>query len=112
MSWAAVATTETQAFATADLAQVRAGLAAAGEPAFRATQASQWFWRSLAPSFAAMRTLSPAARRHLEETYSFSTVTPHLRREADRGQTVKHLFKLADGRTIETVVMHYEATDR
>ncbi|MDQ6710803.1 MAG: 23S rRNA (adenine(2503)-C(2))-methyltransferase RlmN [Candidatus Dormibacteraeota bacterium] len=91
---------------------MRADLTAAGEPAFRATQASQWFWRSLAPSFAAMRTLSPDARRHLEETYTFSTVTPHLKREADRGQTVKHLFKLADGRTIETVVMHYEATDR
>ncbi len=87
-------------------------MTAAGEPAYRATQASQWFWQSLAPSFAAMRTLSPEARRHLETTYTFSTVTPHLRREADGGQTVKHLFKLADGRTIETVVMHYEATER
>ena len=91
---------------------MRAGLQALGEPAYRATQASQFFWRSLTPSFEAMRTLPARARRHLDESYTFSTVTPHLRREADRGQTVKHLFKLADGRTIETVVMHYEASER
>src|SRR5207237_241306 len=35
-----------------------------------------------------------------------------LKRAADRGQTVKYLFKLADAKTIETVVMHYEATPR
>jgi 23S rRNA (adenine2503-C2)-methyltransferase len=59
-----------------------------------------------------MRTLPTGARRHLEESYTFSTVTAHLRREADRGLTVKYLFKLPDQRTIETVVMHYEATER
>jgi 23S rRNA (adenine2503-C2)-methyltransferase len=59
-----------------------------------------------------MRTLSSGARQYLERAYRFSTVSPHLRREADRGETVKHLFKLGDGRTIETVVMHYQANDR
>ena len=59
-----------------------------------------------------MRTLPAAARRHLEETYAFSTVTPHLKRVADHGQTVKYLLRLADGRTIETVVMHYDASSR
>ena len=42
----------------------------------------------------------------------FSTVGTQMKRAADRGQTVKYLFKLADARTIETVVMHYEATAR
>ena len=59
-----------------------------------------------------MRTLPPAARRELEGSFAFSTVTPHLKREADRGHTVKYLFKLDDARTIETVVMHYDATAR
>ena len=59
-----------------------------------------------------MRTLSPSARRQLEDSFAFSTVTPHLKREADHGQTVKYLFKLGDDRTIETVVMHYAATAR
>src|SRR5256885_17113994 len=59
-----------------------------------------------------MRTLPASARRHLEETYAFSTVTPHAKRVADNGQTVKYLFRLADGRTIETVVMQYDASSR
>lgn len=83
-----------------------------GEPAYRATQASHFFWRSLTPSFEAMHTLSVRARQHLLESYAFSTVTPHLRRQADHGQTIKYLFRLSDGKTVETVVMHYEATER
>lgn len=59
-----------------------------------------------------MRTLPVSARRHLEQTYAFSTVTPQAKRVADNGQTVKYLFRLADGRTIETVVMHYDAGSR
>jgi len=50
-----------------------------------------WFWRGLSPSFTSMRTLSPVARQHLEAAYTFSTVSPHLRREADHGgQHVRH----------------------
>ena len=59
-----------------------------------------------------MRNLPPSVRRHLDESFAFSTVTPQLRRAADSGQTVKYLFKLSDARTVETVVMHYEATAR
>src|ERR1700716_2042266 len=60
----------------------------------------------------AQRHAHPAARRRLDESFVFSTVTPHLKRQTAHGQTVKYLFKLADARTIETVVMHYEATAR
>jgi 23S rRNA (adenine2503-C2)-methyltransferase len=106
------ATTEPAPFATADPAEIRARLTLGGEAAYRADQARQWFWQRLAPSFGAMRTLPPSARHELEGSFAFSTVTRHLKREADRGQTVKYLFKLSDGRTIETVVMHYDATAR
>ena len=58
-----------------------------------------------------MRTLPQSARRQLDEAYAFSTVTPHVTRVADHGQTVKYLFRLADARTIETVVMHKQGTD-
>jgi 23S rRNA (adenine2503-C2)-methyltransferase len=87
-------------------------LTAAGEAPYRAEQAQQWFWQRLVPSFDAMRTLPPSARRHLAASFVFSTIAPQVKRAADRGQTVKYLFKLADARSIETVVMHYEATDR
>src|SRR5437660_11425311 len=59
-----------------------------------------------------MRTLPPSARRHLAESFVFSTVGTQTKRAADRGQTAKYLFKLRDGKTIETVVMHYDATQR
>jgi len=104
--------TEHSPFATADVAEVLSRLSVAGEAPYRAEQARQWFWQRLAPSFEAMRTLPPSARRQLDACFAFSTVAPQLKRAADRGQTVKYLFKLADARTIETVVMHYEATAR
>jgi 23S rRNA (adenine2503-C2)-methyltransferase len=75
-------------------------------------QAQQWFWRSMAPSFAAMRTLPESVRQQLDAAYAFSSLTPQLKRAADQGQTVKYLFRLRDRRTIETVVMHYEASLR
>jgi 23S rRNA (adenine2503-C2)-methyltransferase len=106
------ATTERVAFATADPADVRGRLRAAGEAPYRGDQARQWFWQALAPSFEAMHTLPSSVRRQLETSYAFSSVAPHLKRVADHGQTVKYLFKLGDGRTIETVVMHYQATGR
>ena len=59
-----------------------------------------------------MRTLSPATRAALHGAFAFSSVYPHLKRVADNGQTLKYLFKLGDGRTIETVVMHYPRSER
>jgi 23S rRNA (adenine2503-C2)-methyltransferase len=99
-------------FAAASDSQIQEVLSAAGEPPYRSQQAHQWFWKRLAPSFDSMRTLSPRAREALKSAFVFSTVRPQLKRVADGGQTVKYLFKLADGRTIETVVMHYPATVR
>jgi 23S rRNA (adenine2503-C2)-methyltransferase len=87
-------------------------LSAGGEAPYRGEQAQQWFWRGLVPSFDAMRTLPPTVRAHLDQGYAFSTLTPQVKRAADHGQTVKYLFKLGDGRTIETVVMQYDATSR
>lgn len=101
---------ELPAFSTASADEVLSTLERAGEPAYRAVQARQWFWQRLAPSFDAMRTLSPAARQALMAAFRPSTVSTHVRREADAGQTAKYLFRLGDGRTIETVVMHYPAT--
>lgn len=66
----------------------------------------------MAPSFAAMRTLPESVRQQLESAYAFSSLAPQAKRTADQGRTVKYLFRLGDGRTIETVVMHYDATAR
>lgn len=57
-----------------------------------------------------MRTLSARARAVLEESFVHSSLDVRIRRSADGGQTAKYLFNLRDGRTIETVLMHYPAT--
>ncbi len=59
-----------------------------------------------------MRTLPASSRRILESSFAHSTVSAKVRRTADGGETIKYLFELRDGRTIETVVMHYQATSR
>jgi 23S rRNA (adenine2503-C2)-methyltransferase len=59
-----------------------------------------------------MRTLPPSARSGLDAAFAFSTVTAWRHRQADLGLTAKYLFRLQDGRAIETVVMHYPATAR
>jgi 23S rRNA (adenine2503-C2)-methyltransferase len=56
-----------------------------------------------------MRTLPTATRSLLESSFHLSTLHVRLRREADQGLTAKYLFGLRDGRTVETVVMHYPA---
>lgn len=106
---AAAATTEPPAFATAGAAEIRRRLTDAGEQAYRAGQAWEWFWGKPVTGFAQMRTLPASARAALQQGFTFSTVRLHRSREADGGETVKYLFKLDDGRAIETVVMHYPA---
>ncbi|HET9847949.1 MAG TPA: 23S rRNA (adenine(2503)-C(2))-methyltransferase RlmN [Candidatus Dormibacteraeota bacterium] len=100
------------AFATASLEDVATVLTRGAESGYRAQQAQQWFWQRLAPSYDAMRTLPASARRLLGSSFAHSTVTSKVKRSADGGQTVKYLFVLRDGRTVETVVMHYEGTQR
>jgi 23S rRNA (adenine2503-C2)-methyltransferase len=58
---------------------------------------------------AAMHTLPPALRIALQEAFTCRTVRVAASREADDGETVKYLFRLHDGQTIETVAMHYPA---
>ena len=107
-----VVATEPAPFATAGPAEARRVLSAAGEQPYRADQAQTWFWKQLAPSFDAMRTLPASARAVLQRSFVFSSVTPQVKRVTDDGLTTKYLFKLGDGRTIETVVMHYPASAR
>ena len=105
-----MATPTHPSFATAEPDEIGAVPTAAGQAPYRVNQAWNWFWHQLAPSFGAMRTLPAATKAILDQTFHFSTVQPFRRREADQGQTVKYLFKLQDGRTIETVLMHYPET--
>ena len=87
-----------------------AWFAARGEPAFRARQVLTALWQSAAPSAAALTTLPRALAAELDGAFRWSTVEDVTIVASDGGQTEKALHRLADGATVESVLMHYPAT--
>jgi 23S rRNA (adenine2503-C2)-methyltransferase len=81
-----------------------------GEPAFRARQ----IWRSVAHgagSYESMTDLPRRLRARLDEQVPFSTLS--VEHEArSRDGTVKALFRTADGRPVEAVLMRYRGGRR
>ena len=76
-----------------------------GEPAFRARQIWRWTAHGTA-SFEAMTDLPQRLRAELEERVPFSTLTVVQEARARDG-TVKALFRTADERPVEAVLMRY-----
>src|SRR5919198_4018920 len=93
-----------------DLALLDATLAELGQPAFRARQV--WRWTATgAPGYEAMTDLPAALRSELAERVPFSTLD--LVNEArSRDGTVKALFRTADRRPVEAVLMRYRSGRR
>ncbi len=79
-------------------------VSAIGEPAFRAKQILEWVFPKRAESFEAMSNLSKAMRTALAERFVLRTMTL-ARVEGSEDTTRKYLFKLHDGRFIETVLI-------
>jgi 23S rRNA (adenine2503-C2)-methyltransferase len=75
-----------------------------GQPSYRAAQVWQWLYQKRAVTFDEMSNLSVALRRQLTEDFSISR--PRIARQSEsRDGTVKFLFELADGETIESVLI-------
>jgi 23S rRNA (adenine2503-C2)-methyltransferase len=73
-----------------------------GEPAYRGRQLYVWLYRKRARSFAEMTNLSKPFRRRLAEAYDLRW--PELaERQVSRDGTVKYLFALDGGATVESV---------
>jgi len=87
-------------------ARVRELVLSLGEPGYRAKQLLRWVYRRLASSFEEMTDLPPAFRQRLAgNTRLHSLAARH--EVAGPDGTIKTLFTLADGRSIETVLMPY-----
>ena len=83
-------------------------LAGWGQPRYRAGQVWDWLYKKLAASPAEMTDLPKALRERLAaETRGDPLERVYEQRSSDR-QTVKWLFRLHDGLTIETVLMLYD----
>src|SRR5690606_4420466 len=75
-----------------------------GQPSYRGRQVLKWIFEGLAMSFAEMTNLPRAEREALAEGFALTTLsTERVSRSADG--TAKHLWRLADGELIESVLI-------
>jgi 23S rRNA (adenine2503-C2)-methyltransferase len=81
-----------------------AWLKEAGEPAFRAAQILEWVWKKKVTSIDAMTNLSVALRGKLTESFRL-TALEHTHTQGSADTTRKFLFKLHDGRYVESVLI-------
>jgi 23S rRNA (adenine2503-C2)-methyltransferase len=77
-----------------------------GEPAFRVRQVWDGLHRRVFDPFD-MTDLSVALRIHLDDTLT-PALTPERESVSNDGETVKWLWRLHDGKLVETVLMHYD----
>lgn len=76
------------------------------EKAFRAEQIFDWLYKKRVSSFEEMSNLSKSLRDLLEEHFIFTTLKTLIQQTSSDG-TIKFLFELFDGYSIETVLMRH-----
>lgn len=87
--------------------ELTAQLTAAGFPAFRAKQVRQWLDQGVT-DFDRMTNLPKDLRAYLAEHYAVPGVTILRKLVSAIDGTVKYLFRLDDGETVESVLMQYK----
>jgi 23S rRNA (adenine2503-C2)-methyltransferase len=90
-------------------AQLEDLLAGLGAPAYRAKQLRHWVYSGLAKSFDEMANLPKQFRLDLERVAKLHTLVPSYE-AVSRDGTVKMLFALGDGGTVESALMRQSAS--
>lgn len=75
-----------------------------GAPGYRAGQVLRWIYEELAPDFQAMTNLPLTEREALAEVFSLAEPVADTVARSEDG-TVKHLWRLADGEQVESVLI-------
>jgi 23S rRNA (adenine2503-C2)-methyltransferase len=75
-----------------------------GEPPFRAKQILEWVWKKKVTTFDQMTNLPAALREKLAACFRLSALT-HSQTQGSADTTRKFLFKLHDGRYVESVLI-------
>lgn len=78
-----------------------------GEKPFRAAQIFDWLYNKRVKTFEEMSNLSKGLRDKLEASFALTTLSTIIKQESKDG-TIKFLFQLQDGYSIETVLMRHE----
>ena len=77
---------------------------ARGQPAYRSAQVKRWIYEGLAPSIEDMTDLPSGEREALSQRFTLDEAEAAQVAESKDG-TVKHLWRLADGKLIESVLI-------
>ncbi len=91
-----------------DLPALHTLMADWGQPDYRARQIWEWLYVHLADHLDQMTNLPLALRQRLAEEMPLSVPQVIASQTSPDGQTRKDLLRLADGETVETVLMRYE----
>jgi len=81
-----------------------------GEAKYRARQLARGIYRGQALGFEELADLPLGLREKLSQNFWFESLVLLTKAVSSDGLTEKLLFRLKDGRTIETVAMHYPAS--
>jgi 23S rRNA (adenine2503-C2)-methyltransferase len=79
-----------------------------GQPAYRARQVWEWIYHNYVLDFAAMTNLPQTLREQLAARATLDLLTPVAKQVSLGNDTLKLLFQLRDGQTVEAVLMLYE----
>ncbi|MDP4082987.1 MAG: 23S rRNA (adenine(2503)-C(2))-methyltransferase RlmN [Bacillota bacterium] len=89
------------------LPELKQWLSENGEKPFRAEQIFEWLYKKRVSSFDEMSNLSKELREKLESHFQLTTLKTVIQQTSSDG-TIKFLFELQDGYSIETVLMRHE----
>ncbi len=78
-----------------------------GEPVYRVKQIQRWLYQELVDDFDAMSNLPHTVRARLREQTTIGNLKLIAAQDSTDGLTRKALFQMADGQTVETVLMRY-----
>jgi 23S rRNA (adenine2503-C2)-methyltransferase len=90
-----------------ELDDLREWLKANGEKVFRAEQIFDWLYKKRITDFEDMSNLGKSLRDKLAANFQITTLNTVIRQQSADG-TIKFLFELHDGYSIETVLMRHD----
>ncbi|RFU63328.1 23S rRNA (adenine(2503)-C(2))-methyltransferase RlmN [Peribacillus glennii] len=90
-----------------ELHEMKEWLQENGEKPFRGEQIFEWLYKKRVKSFEDMSNLSKSLRDKLEGNFTITTLNTLIQQTSKDG-TMKFLFELHDGSSIETVLMRHE----
>ncbi|WP_174733881.1 23S rRNA (adenine(2503)-C(2))-methyltransferase RlmN [Mesobacillus harenae] len=100
-------TTKLPSIYTLQLEELKQWLTEHNEKAFRAEQIFEWLYKQRVTSFEDMSNLPKSLRDKLEKNFTMTSLKTIIEQTSSDG-TIKFLFELQDGVSIETVLMRHE----